>query len=245
MRWSLVRALTVFVAGSGVVAGFIVNVDRATRQGQDLGLVLANYFSLFTVVSAILTVVVLTAAIVWTARNRDAAVEPFGIALGLALVTGPVLLLGIVFNVLLRGDPSAEALADSAGIHFLDSWATETMHVALPLLLLLDLFAAPRRRALPWSTLVAIAVYPILWLGYTMVRGAVTPAPDGSDPRWYPYPFLDPDGPAGWTGVLIYVVVMLAVLIGLGAGVVAIGRYRARRRVAVASPSNRDALEVR
>lgn len=227
MKWTVVRGATAVVALSGVVAGFIVNVDRATRQSQDVGLVLANYFSLFTVVSAILTIGVLTAAIIWTLRHRDARTEPYGIALGLALVTGPVLLLGIVFNVLLRGDPTAEALADSAGIHFLDVWATEILHVALPLLLLLDLLFAPRRRALPWSTLGVIAAYPILWLAYTMVRGAVTPAPDESSETWYPYPFLDPSGSAGWTGVMAYVAVMLAVLIGLGAGVIAIGRRRA------------------
>ena len=232
MKWTVVRAATVIVALSGVVAGFIVNVDRATRQGQDVGLVLANYFSLFTVVSAILTIGVLSAAVVWTLRHREARVEAFGVALGLALVTGPVLLLGIVFNVLLRGAPTAEALADSAGIHFLDMWATEILHVVLPLLLLLDLFFAPRRRALPWSTLGAIAAYPIVWLGYTMVRGGVTPTPDGSAPTWYPYPFLDPNRPAGWPGVLTYVVVMLAVLIAIGAGLIAIGRRRARGSVA-------------
>lgn len=232
MKWTVVRAATVIVALSGVVAGFIVNVDRATRQGQDAGLVLANYFSLFTVCSAILTIAVLTAAIVWTLRHRDARTESFGVALGLAMVTGPVLLLGIVFNVLLRGAPTAEALADSAGIHFLDMWATEILHVVLPLLLLLDLFFAPRRRALPWSTLGAIAAYPILWLGYTMVRGAVTPTPDGSASTWYPYPFLDPNGSAGWPGVLTYVMVMLVVLIAIGAGVVAIGRRRAKAIVA-------------
>lgn len=57
----------------------------------------------------------------------------------------------------------------------------------------------------------------------------MTPAPDGSAETWYPYPFLDPNGSAGWTGVLTYVVVMLAVLIGIGAGIIAIGRHRARR----------------
>ena len=62
MRWTVVRGATTVVALSGVVAGFIVNVDRASREGQDVGLVLANYFSLFTVVCAILTIGVMTAA---------------------------------------------------------------------------------------------------------------------------------------------------------------------------------------
>ena len=64
MHWSWLRLAAAVAGLTGVVAGFIVNVDRATRQGQDLGLVLANYFSLFTIVSTILTATALTAAAV-------------------------------------------------------------------------------------------------------------------------------------------------------------------------------------
>ena len=53
MHWTWFRITVAVIALSGVVAGFIVNIDRASREQQDLELVLANYFSLFTIVSSI------------------------------------------------------------------------------------------------------------------------------------------------------------------------------------------------
>jgi hypothetical protein len=229
MRWSWFRLAAAAVGVSGVVAGYVVNVDRATRQGQDLGLVLANYFSLFTIVSSTLTAVALTAAAIWTMRHPAATREPFAVALGLAIVTGPMILLGVVFNLLLRGAPSAEALADSSTIHFLDQWATETLHVVLPLYLLIDLLFAVKRRGLPWSSLVILAAYPIVWIIYTMIRGELVPNPDGSAQYWYPYFFLNPHGDAGWSGAFTYIAVLTAAVIAIGAGVIAIGRFRERR----------------
>ncbi|HYP73945.1 MAG TPA: Pr6Pr family membrane protein, partial [Microbacterium sp.] len=216
------------VSLTGVAAGFIVNLDRALRYGQDVGIVLANYVSLFTIVTSTLCAAALIAAIVWGRRHPTAAREPVVIAFSLAMTTGPMLLLAIVFNALLRGQPTAAALADPAGIHALDVWATEALHVVLPLLLLADLLFAPRRRGLPWWTLAPLVAYPIAWLGYTLVRGVVTPDPAGASIGWYPYPFLDPQGPAGWAGVAVYIGVMLGLLIVLDVAVIAIGRHRER-----------------
>jgi hypothetical protein len=40
-------------------------------------------------------------------------------------------------------------------------------------------------------------IYPLAWVGFSLVRGAMT--------GWWPYPFLDPTGPNGVTGVVVYV----------------------------------------
>ena len=157
MHWSWMRLGAAAVGLSGIAAGYIVNVDRASRQGHDLAVVLANYFSLFTIVSTMLSVVALTAAATWSRLHPERTREPLGIALGLAVVTGPILLLGIVYNVLLRGVPSAIALADSPGIALLDSYAVEVLHVVLPLYFLADLLFATRRRGLPWWGLAVMA----------------------------------------------------------------------------------------
>jgi hypothetical protein len=232
MHWSWLRLTAAVVGVTGVVAGFIVNVDRATRQGQDLGLVLANYFSLFTIITTILTATALTVAAVWTFQHRDSAREPFGIALGIAVVTGPMILLGVVFNVLLRGPASGAALTDPSGIAFLDSYATETLHVVLPLYLLVDLLFATRRRGLPWWTLAVLVGYPLVWIVYTMLRGGLTADPSGAPAYWYPYPFLDPNGDAGWTGAFTYIGVLLFALLAIGTIIIAIGRFRERRALA-------------
>lgn len=229
MYWSWLRLAAGAAGLTGVVAGYVVNVDRATRQGQDLGLVLANYFSMFTVVSTILAIVALTVAATWSMQHPGTSREPFGIALGLAIVTGPVLLLGVVFNALLRGAPSGAALSDSPGIALMDGYATEVLHVVLPLYLLVDLIFATRRRGLPWWTLGVLVGYPIVWIFYTMIRGELTPDPSGATQWWYPYPFLDPHGSGGWMSAMTYICVLTVALIGIGAAVIAVGRFRERR----------------
>ncbi len=227
MRWVWFRIAAAVVASSGVVAGLLVNIDRAMREGQDRSDVLANYFSMFTIVSSILCVIVLLAAARWTWRHPGTSPEPFGIAMALAAVTGPLLLLGIVFNVLLRGMPSAIAATDPDWVAFLDSWATETLHVVVPLYFVLDVLFADRRRALPWSSLLVILSYPLAWTVYTMVRGERVANPDGSAPWWYPYGFLDPHT-AGYASAFTYIGGIFVAFLVVGVAIIGIGRYRAR-----------------
>ena len=99
-----------------------------------------------------------------------------------------MLLLGIVYNVLLRDTPSGIALGDSAGIALLDSYAVEVLHVVLPIYFLLDLLLAPRRRGLPWRSIVVFVVYPIGWVVYTMMRGCGSPTPTAAPRGGTPTP---------------------------------------------------------
>ena len=210
MHWSWLRLATAVVGLSGVVAGYIVNVDRATRQGQDLGLVLANYFSLFTIITTILTATALTVAAVWSLQHRDSTREPFGIALGIAVVTGPMMLLGVVFNVLLRGAPSGAALTRFAGDRvpgLLRHRDAACGAAAVP----------PRRPALRDTTSRPAVVDACgagrLPAGLDRLHdaaGELTPDPSGAPTYWYPYPFLDPHGASGWTGAFTYIGVLLA-----------------------------------
>ena len=84
MYWVWIRIAAAVTALSVVVAALKKNVDRAARQGQDLGAVLANYFSLFTIISSLLSVVVLVAAATWWQRHPGTSPEPLRIALGMA-----------------------------------------------------------------------------------------------------------------------------------------------------------------
>jgi hypothetical protein len=244
MYWSWLRLGAAAVGLSGVAAGFIVNVDRATRQGQDLPLVLANYFSMFTIVSTLLGVLALSAAAGWATLHPESAREPRSVALGMALVTGPILLLGVVYNLLLRGGPSGSALGDSPGIAMMDSYAIEVLHVVLPLYFAADLLFATRRRGLPWSTVAALAGYPLLWLLHTMVRGELVADPSGATAWWYPYPFLDPHGAGGWGSALLYIAAIFVALVGIGVGIIAVGRHRERRAARPASKTRVGALQA-
>ncbi|MFH8251750.1 Pr6Pr family membrane protein [Microbacterium sp. B2969] len=238
MYWSWFRIAAALTAMSGVVAGFVVNVDRAARQSEVLGDVLANYFSLFTIVSTLLSIAALFAAAAWSLRHPGSSREPLAIALSLAAVAGPVFLLGLVYNLLLRGLPSAIALGDSAGIALLDKYAAEVLHVVMPIYFLLDLLLAPRRRGLPWWSLGVLVGYPVAWVTYTMVRGERVENPDGTTPWWYPYPFLDPHIAGGYTSPLLYIVVMTAGFLAIGAMIIAIDRFRERRSTRRHTPAS-------
>jgi hypothetical protein len=244
MHWSWFRIVAAITGFSGVVAGFIVNVDRAARQGHGLDEVLANYFSLFTIVSTLLAMVTLLVAASWGMRHAGTEREPLGIALALAAVTGPVLLLGLVYNALLRGLPAPVALGDSVGIAMLDSYAAEVLHVVLPIYFLLDLLLAPHRRGLPWWSLAVLVGYPLAWTTYTMVRGERVGNPDGTTAWWYPYPFLDPHGAGGYPSALIYIGAILAGFLAIGTAIIVIGRYRERRSMRHGAPAAHGPLPV-
>ncbi len=221
MSWSRWRITAAAVAGTGVVAGGTVDVARGIRLDEDLALVVANYVSFFTVVSVVSTIVVLLVA----ARPRGPLATPDGVesaplAVGLATTTTAMIILAIVYNAMLRGLPLELATPDPGWVTFLDRWATETMHVVLPLYLVVDLIWAPRRRRLGWTSLTGIVGIPLVWALYTMVRGPLVTAPDGATPYWYPYPFLDPNGPTGYAQPLIYIGAIAAAFLILGGAVV-------------------------
>jgi len=79
------------------------------------------------------------------------------------------------------------------------------MHVWFPIYIALDWLLAPGRPRLRWSALGVVVSYPLAWLAFTLIRGAV----DG----WYPYPFLDPA--TGWMSVLLYILVITGFVVGV------------------------------
>jgi hypothetical protein len=64
--------------------------------------------------------------------------------------------------------------------------------------------------------------YPVVWVVVTLLRGPSA--------EWYPYFFLDPTGPNGWTGVAIYVTGISIIFAGLISAMVALNHAQARKR---------------
>jgi hypothetical protein len=82
---------------------------------------------------------------------------------------------------------------------------------------------------LRWRAAFAALLFPLAWIVYTLVRAPFITAPASGTPYWYPYPFLDPYGPAGWGGVWTYIAAIAAGILAVAFGVVAVLRLRARR----------------
>jgi len=197
----------------------VVGIEDPTIQ-------VVNFFSFFTIESNLLAVVVLVAgAIILLARRGE---DPrWFLVLRLCVVTYMVTT-GIVYNLLLRGIqlPQGSTLP----------WSNEILHVVGPLWMLLDWLLAPGRRPLAWRSAWVVVVFPIVWAGYTLIRGPLTADAVLGRDYWYPYPFLDPNlAPTGYWSVALYIV-LIAAVIGLTALAAVWISRRARPRARRAAP---------
>ncbi|GAA2235440.1 Pr6Pr family membrane protein [Herbiconiux moechotypicola] len=159
----VIQLVLVFTGGQDV------NSFQPTTN-QSLGEKLINLFSYFTIQSNLFvlgTSIALAASIhrdgrLWRVLRMDAMLG--------------IIITGIVYDFVLASlvHPTGWALAATIGFHYISPWAT----------LLGWLLFGPRPR-MGWRTMAFAFIWPLLWLVYTFVRGAIT--------GWYPYPFLDVD----------------------------------------------------
>jgi hypothetical protein len=147
-----------------------------------------EYFAYFTIQTSLMDVVVLAVG-AWLAFTTPRDTRLFTIVrvciVGFAVVTC------VVYNLLLRNIPAEPGYAWPV-------WPNEVLHVWAPILLALDWIFAPGRASIRLRAALWVLVYPLAWVSFSLVRGVIT--------GWWPYPFLDPTGPAGWPGVVAYIV---------------------------------------
>ncbi|MFF2274277.1 Pr6Pr family membrane protein [Agromyces sp. NPDC058126] len=174
----------------------------------------ANFFSYFTVQSAFLAVVTLGIAGGFAlAAPRD----PPWLGVLRTMVTVYVLVSGIVFGIIVAQASTRDYRVDVP-------WSDTLLHFVVPALAVIawtaDSIMAVNPRV-PWSTVGWVLVYPTVWLGYTLARGA--------DLGWYPYFFLDEAQVGGPVGVALYCALVLVIFVTLTAGLVAVNRWLWRR----------------
>jgi hypothetical protein len=93
-------------------------------------------------------------------------------------------------------------------------WVDFVLHKLVPVVVVADYLIDPPQSRLSVSDGLLWLVYPLIWLGYTMIRGPLA--------AWYPYPFLDPAdggyGPVAATVVAILIAgaVLCSVYVWLG-----------------------------
>ena len=206
-----------FFAVMRVLVGLLVLAALVTQITADLlhdSFRPGEYFSYFTIESSMMNVVVLLVggAISWRWRTDTELFTSVRVAiLSYAVITG------LVYNVLLRNIPGD-------GGYEPPRWCNEVMHVWVPLFILLDWLLAPGRARVPWKRLWLVISFPLAWLAFTMIRGAIT--------LWYPYPFLEPAGPGGIPSLLAYIVGIAAFIIAVASAAIGLARVTDRREVA-------------
>lgn len=100
-------------------------------------------------------------------------------------------------------------------------WVDTVVHRIMPLAVIVDWLIDPPVVGIPFRTSLVWLTYPLLYAGYTLVRGALV--------GWYPYPFLDP-ATGGFGTVALYIVAILAFGILLCALISWIGNVVGARR---------------
>ena len=183
----------------GVV--IIVTVIADYRQSTDS---FGNFFSFFTIQSNIIAAAVLLRGATRLAPQTDR----WDYVRGAALIT--LALTGVVYNLLLRSQGSDTP-----------PWINNTLHVAAPALMVVDFLVDPFRHRLTFMKSLWWTVYPLAYAGYSLLRGPFV--------DWYPYGFLNPNEPGGWTNIAIHVVVIAAGFLIVSWVVVKFSNWRLHR----------------
>jgi len=157
----VIQLVLIFTGGQDANSG-------STGAGESLGTRLVRLFSYFTIQSNLF---VLGTSIVLALQLRRNG--PVWRVLRMDALLG-IIITGLVYETILAPlvHLTGWALVATIGFHYIAPWAT----------LIGWLVFGPRPR-ITWLTALAAFIWPVLWLVYTFVHGAIT--------NWYPYPFLD------------------------------------------------------
>ncbi|AEV83911.1 hypothetical protein ACWT_2530 [Actinoplanes sp. SE50] len=157
---SLITQIVLTATDSAPHAGPAVHETVVTR--------FVRLFSYFTIQSNLLVLIATLALL--RDPNRDGRVWR---VIRLDALLG-IVITGIVYSTILAGQVALHGAAYLAnlGFHYIAPWAA----------LLGWLLFGPRPR-IDARTMAWAALWPTLWIGYTLAHGAAT--------DWYPYPFAD------------------------------------------------------
>ncbi|MDJ1371990.1 Pr6Pr family membrane protein [Gulosibacter molinativorax] len=99
-------------------------------------------------------------------------------------------------------------------------WTNLALHRLAPVTGLLDWLLITMTVRGTWGRPLAWLIYPVLYLAYTWIRGALV--------TWYPYPFLDPTLDGGWPEVFRMTAIVLVAFLAVSLLVHVLGNLRVR-----------------
>jgi hypothetical protein len=191
-------------AGVAVILAAIVAQMKVLGDAGRLDAV--NFLSFFTIQSNLIG----AAALAATAFYRDRRPRWVDWLRGAATVY-----LTITFVVVI-------ALLQGIDVGLQLAWVDFALHKLSPVIILLDFVLDPPRSRLSTRDALLWLVYPLVWLAYTLLRGAAV--------GWYPYPFLDPAHGGGYGSVAVTSLVILIAGAVVSLAVAWLGNRLAARR---------------
>ena len=198
------------IAAGIIIAAIVAQLVHSIVLVPDVTHFLVNFFSYFTILSnALAAIALLIGAYYSFTVKRD----PRWYNLFLAAVVTYMATTGVVYNLLLRNI----TLDQGSTV----PWSNEVLHLIAPIYIVVVWILSPGKSKLAWTSIWAIIAFPLVWSVYTMIRGPLV--------GWYPYPFLNPDGPDGPVSVIVYVVAISAFIIAVSSLSIAVSRAGAAR----------------
>lgn len=105
----------------------------------------------------------------------------------------------LIHYFILRPISDVDGLAAVAG---------NSLHLVVPLMTIVGWLVFGPRPRLPWQSLLHSLLWPVAWLAYTLIVGAMS--------GWYPYPFVNA-AELGYLSVMVTSAIVTAIFIALAA----------------------------
>jgi hypothetical protein len=168
--YAIILALIVWFS---VILQFIISTAAYMQQGRTFGGALVQIISFFTILSNILVGLCLVAVVL----NKASAFKKFfnnnSVVTAVALY---ITIVGLIFNTVLRSIVNLDGLF---------ALTNELTHVFNPVAFVIFWLFFTVKTKLSWQQAASWLWYPLLYLIYILIRGAVF--------HFYPYPFVDAD----------------------------------------------------
>jgi hypothetical protein len=161
-------ALMALAGWFALIAQFYINITGGFTTAAE---VIVRYFSYFTITTNLLVAITCTTLLINPVLDSSYFFSRQGV---LAAVTVYILIVGIIYNVILR------SLWNPQGLQWM---VDELLHSAIPLLFFgFWIIFAPKDELL-WKDIWSWLIYPFVYLLFILIRGNIS--------NFYPYPFIN------------------------------------------------------
>lgn len=185
-----------------------LSLRLGVSNGRGIGWGLFMYFGYFTVLTNILAALTVSAPLV---ARRSRLGQYFARPGVITAVTTAIAMVGIVYSLILR------QIWDPQGLQLI---ADRALHDVMPILMLIYWWFTVPRGSVCWRDVPRWLVYPIAYLVYVLIRGAIGGV--------YPYPFIEVNQ-LGYGQTLMNAVVILLGYVCIALTLVAVSRLKKGR----------------
>jgi hypothetical protein len=186
------------LTGIGLIGSVIWQVTDRTLNNNFRPF---EYFAYFSIVTAIFAGALLLVVGVRALRNLE---EGKRLEIARLSLTVAMVVVGVVYHALLSD--VANDVRD--GDYVWPVFPNEFIHTYAPMLIVLEYLVSQKTFNIRLRAALWVAVFPLVWLMFSVIRGSIT--------NWWPYWFINPNGEAGFVGMLSYIGAITAFFLTLG-----------------------------